>query len=291
MIAELQQEWPTLSVRALCRLLGVSRSWLYANAASPSSDERDLPLRDAIEQITLAFPGYGYRRVCAQLQRQGWRVNHKRVLRVMREHTLLCQLRRHWHATTDSRHGLRVYPNLLAEVTLSGPNQAWVADITYVRLPGGFVYLACVLDGWSRRCVGWQLSDTIDTGLTLAALNHAIEQRGPEEGLIHHSDRGVQYASAAYVERLTSIGARVSMSGKGNPYDNAKAESFFKTLKREEVYLKEYETIGEARQELGQFIEDVYNQKRLHSSLGYLPPVEYESLYTAVEKHPSSLVR
>lgn len=153
----------------------------------------------------------------------------------MREHTLLCQLRRKWHATTDSRHGLRVYANLLAEAMLSGPNQAWVADITYVKLPSGFVYLACVLDAWSRRCVGWQLADTIDTGLTLAALNHAIAQRQPLAGLIHHSDRGVQYASAAYVERLTSIGAKVSMSAKGNPYDNAKAESFFKTLKREEI--------------------------------------------------------
>lgn len=160
-----------------------------------------------------------------------------------------------------------------------------------MRLPSCFIYLACVLDAWSRRCVGWQLSRSIDTQLTLAALNHAITLRQPESGLIHHSDRGVQYASTAYVERLTEIGAQVSMSAKGNPYDNAKAESFFKTLKREEVYLNQYETYADAEGQLGRFIDDVYNQKRLHSSLGYLPPVEYESLYNANEEHPSSVVR
>lgn len=290
-MSSLQQQFPSLSVRQLCTLLGVSRSWVYERLEAPSQAERDVALRDAIEQIVLEFPGYGYRRVTAELHRQQWRVNHKRVLRIMRQEALLCQLQRSWVATTDSRHALQTYPNLLADLSLWRPNQAWVADITYIRLPTTFVYLACVLDAWSRRCVGWQLSRTIDTQLTLAALNHAIALRQPEAGLIHHSDRGVQYASAAYVERLLGIGAQVSMSAKGNPYDNAKAESFFKTLKREEVYLNQYETFSDAEGQISRFIDDVYNQKRLHSSLGYLPPVEYESLYKAMEEHPSEMVR
>ena len=211
------------------------------------------------------------------LQREGWAVNHKRVWRVMRQDSLLCQLKRHFLVTTDSAHGLPTYPNLLAQMTLSAPNQAWVADITYVRLPTNFVYLACVLDAYSRRCVGWKLSRQIDTQLTLDALEMALTQRRPASGLIHHSDRGVQYASLAYVARLEQAEARVSMSAKGNPYDNAKAESFFKTLKREEVYLQEYRTFADAETNLGHFIEAVYNLKRLHSSLGYLPPVEFEA--------------
>jgi putative transposase len=290
-MSTVQQEFPSLSIRQLCELLGVSRSWVYERPHAPTQAQRDVALRDAIERIVLEFPGYGYRRVTAELHRQRWAVNHKRVLRVMRQEALLCQLQRTWMATTDSRHTLRTYPNLLAHLTLTQPNQAWVADITYVRLPTTFIYLACILDAWSRRCVGWQLSRTIDTHLTLAALNHAIALRQPAAGLIHHSDRGVQYASTAYVERLLGIGAQVSMSAKGNPYDNAKAESFFKTLKREEVYLNRYETVADAEGQIGRFIDDVYNQKRLHSSLGYLPPVEYESLYTANEEHPLALVR
>jgi putative transposase len=179
----------------------------------------------------LEFPGYGYRRVTAELHRQQWAVKHKRVLRIMRQEALLCHLQRNWIVTTDSCHGLQTYPNLLTSLVLHRPNQAWVADITYIRLASAFVYLACVLDTWSRRCVGWHLSRTINTQLMLAALNHAIVMHQPTAGLIHHLDRGVQYASAAYVERLRAIGAQVSMSAKGNPYDNAKAESFFKTLK------------------------------------------------------------
>jgi len=289
-MSTLRQEFPSLSVRQLCALLGINRAWYYLHAHAAASTEQDVALRDAIECIVLEFPGYGYRRVTAELHRQGWTVNHKRVLRIMRQESLLCELRRGWITTTDARHGHPVYANLLADQRLDRPNQAWVADITYIRLPTGFVYLACVLDAWSRRCVGWRLARTIDTGLTVAALEQAIQARQPPAGLIHHSDRGVQYASTAYTARLTAIGAQISMSATGNPYDNAKAESFFKTLKREEVYLNQYESIVDAEQQIGRFIDAVYNQKRLHSSLGYVPPNEYETLYNAQEKHAAPVV-
>jgi len=207
------------------------------------------------------------------------RVNHKRVLRVMREESLLCQLKRQFVHTTDSHHRYQVYPNLLATTELTAPNQAWVGDITYIRLPSCFVYLACLLDAYSRRCVGWKLSKRIDTELALGALDMALTTRSIQPGLVHHSDRGVQYASTAYVERLHSVQAQISMSAVGNPYDNAKAESFFKTLKREEVYLNQYQTFAVAQANIAQFIEDVYNTKRLHSSLGYVPPIEFEEVH------------
>lgn len=236
-----------------------------------------MALREAIEQVVLAFPGYGYRRVTKALQREGWCINHKRVLRVMREEALLCQLKRRFIVTTDSGHAQPPHPNLLRGVMLDRIDQAWVADITYIRLPTAFVYLAAILDAYSRRCVGWALSRWIDTDLALAALEMALAARQPLPGLIHHSDRGVQYASGDYVARLEAAGARISVSATGNPYDNAKAESFFKTLKYEEVYLKEYRNLEEAAANMERFIEDVYNEKRLHSSLGYLPPVEFEA--------------
>ena len=229
----------------------------------------------------LAFPGYGYRRVAKALAREGWPVNHKRVRRVMRQESLLCQLKCRFVGTTDCRHALRTYPNLVAGLELTGPDQLWVADITYIRLPTAFAYLACVLDAWSRRCVGWHLSRTIGTRLTLAALDRAVAVRCPAPGLIHHSDRGVQYASGDYVARLAGIGAQISMAAVGTPYDNAKAESFFKTLKCEEVYLQQYRTFAEAEANLSRFIGDVYNTKRLHSSLGYLPPAEFEATHRA----------
>ena len=277
MIARAQHDHPQLSLRRLCTLLGVGRSWYHECVGRPAQVERDVALRDAIEQIVLEFPGYGYRRVTKALAREGWVVNHKRVLRLMRKESLLCQLRRRFVATTNSSHRLRTYPNLLADCVLTGPDHAWVADITYVRLPTAFVYLACVLDAWSRRCVGWQLSRTIDTRLTLAALEQALAARCPAPGLIHHSDRGVQYASGDYVARLAGVGALVSMAAVGNPYETAKAESFFKTLKCEEVYLQEYRTFAEAEANLDHFIAAVYNRKRLHSSLGYVPPSEFEA--------------
>jgi transposase InsO family protein len=279
MIAAAHAAYPALSVRRLCAAVGVGRTWWYTRPSADEIAERDTALRDAIERMVLEFPGYGYRRVTKALQRAGWDVNHKRVLRVMRDEALLCQLERRFVRTTDSAHALRTYPNLLAEMVLAGPDQAWVADITYIRLPTAFAYLACVLDAWSRRCVGWQLSRAIDTTLTLAALDQAMTKRRPAPGLIHHSDRGVQYASSAYIARLNDAGVQVSMSATGNPYDNAKAESFFKTLKREEVHLNHYQTFDDAEANLGRFIGDVYNAKRLHSSLGYRPPIEFEDDY------------
>jgi putative transposase len=278
MIIPTLEEYPELSCRRVCSLLGVSRSWYYAkkNSEEKAKDE-EVELRDAIERIVLEFPGYGYRRVTRALGREGWSVNHKKVLRVMRKESLLCQLKRRFRPTTDSSHSLRTYPNLIKDAPMKEPDRAWLSDITYVRLPTSFCYLASIIDEYSRYCVGWALSRWIDTRLTLEALEMALEARSPAAGLIHHSDRGVQYASSQYVARLEQIGARISMAAVGNPYENAKAESFFRTLKVEEVYLNEYRTFEEAEQNIGEFIEEIYNRKRLHSSLGYLPPVEFEA--------------
>jgi putative transposase len=279
-ITEYRREHPEISVRRMCRMLGISRSWLYEKPPPSEPTEEGTLLRDAIERICLEFPGYGYRRVTAQLRRDGWAVNRKRVLRVMRQESLLCRLQKAFRPPSPGS-TRTAYPNLLKGVVLTGLDQAWVVDITYIRLPQGFVYLACVLDAFSRRCIGWHLSRDIDTALTLCALNNAIAARRPGPGLIHHSDRGVQYASLDYVARLTEIGARPSMSAAGCPYDNAKAESFFKTLKKEEVYLSQYRNFEEALENIGAFLDDVYNVKRLHSSLGYLPPVEFEEAFVA----------
>jgi putative transposase len=280
MIALAHQEHPELAVERLCELLGVSRSWYYEHEAQPDHDPKDIALRDEIECIILEFAGYGYRRVTRALQRQGWTVNHKHVLRIMREESLLCHLKKHFvPITTNSRHGYAVYPNVLVGTALTAPDQAWVADFTYIRLRHAFVYLACILDAFSRRCVGWHVSREMTTQLTSRALHQAIVERHPQPGLIHHSDRGVQYASREYIEKLQGIGARISMSAVGNPYDNAKAESFFKTLKQEEVYLKEHGSLTDVEANLTVFLEEVYNKKRLHSSLGYLPPAEFEAAY------------
>ncbi len=268
-----------MSVRQLCHVLHVNRRWYYACRKPGKKQEADRKLRDAIEQIAEEFAGYGYRRVTHALVRAGWTVNHKRVLRVMREEGLRCRHTRRFVHTTDSHHGYRVYPNLVQGMQIEAPDTVWVADLTYIRLPSTFAYLACVLDAYSRKCVGWKLSKRIDAHLALDALDTALAAREVSPGLIHHSDRGVQYASTMYVQRLQSIGARVSMSAIGNPYDNAKAESFFKTLKVEEVYLKQYQSFAEAESNIEQFIEQVYNTKRLHSSLGYVPPVEFETAY------------
>jgi putative transposase len=280
-IDRLKEDHPEVSERHLCRMFSVSRSWYYEKlTAAEQKVRKDMALRDAIEHIVLEFPGYGYRRVSAELHRRGWTVNHKRVLSIMRRESLLCQLKRRFRPTTDSAHAFGIYPNLIKNTELDGLDQAWISDITYVRLPTTFCYLAAVLDAYSRRCVGWHLSRFIDTRLTLSALEMALAARRPSAGLIHHSDRGVQYASGEYVSRLEEVGARISMAAVGNPYENAKAESFFRNLKMEEVYIKDYRDFEEAEENIGQFIEEVYNQKRLHSSLGYLPPVEFEALHT-----------
>lgn len=281
MINACQAANPTSKLNQLCSVLAVSRSWYYARPKTQEPTEQEILLRDAIELILLEVPGSGYRMVTRQLQLDGWQINHKRVLRIMREESLLCRLRKRFIATTDSDHPHRVYPNLIKGWSPVRCDQVWVADLTYIRLPLGFCYLAVLLDACSRRCIGWCLSDEIDSSLTLTALERAIARRSPPAGLIHHSDRGVQYANAAYIKRLQEIDALPSMSRIGNPYDNAKAESFFKTLKRQEVYLNDYRTIREAEANLGRFIDDVYNTKRLHSSLGYLPPIEFEARQAA----------
>ncbi|MCC7495778.1 MAG: IS3 family transposase [Fimbriimonadaceae bacterium] len=268
---------PELAVERCCWLLGVSRgSYYYQGGELAGRELGDSLLREEIERLLLDFPGYGYRRVTAQLRRQGWGINHKRVQRIMRQSGLQCRPRRRWVRTTNSAHGLHVWPNLLPANPPRALNQVWVADITYIRLPREFCYLAAVLDAYSRRVIGWELSRNTDARLPLAALERALLARRPAAGFIHHSDRGVQYACGDYVERLLAAGAQISMSGKGRPRDNARAESFFRTLKVEEVYLQEYQDIDEAEADLARFIDDVYNQKRLHSSLGYVPPCEFE---------------
>jgi len=279
MIALIEQEAAkrSLSRVAMCRALGVSRASLY-RARRPRAPADDVELRDAIQRIALEMPGYGSRRISAELRRRGWIINRKRVQRILREDNLLCLRRAKKVRTTDSNHELSVYPNLVPGLELTGINQLWVADITYIRLLREFVYLAVLLDAHSRRCIGWSLGRGLEAELTLEALRMALARRAVGPGLVHHSDRGVQYASGDYTALLGAHGIAISMSRKATPNDNAKAESFMKTLKYEEVYLFEYADFGEAYQRIERFIENVYNEKRLHSALGYRPPVEYEQL-------------
>ena len=265
-------------------MIGMARSTYYQRPKKPSvlRQLQEADLRDRVEEIVVEYPRYGYRRVTAQLKRERWAVNHKRVARIMKEESLQCQIRRRWVKTTDSNHPYRVYPNLLVGLTVRRPNEVWVADITYIRILTGFLYLAVILDLYSRKVIGWALSQHIDTELTLTALRMALEERRPPLGCIHHSDRGVQYASHAYVDELRAAGIRISMARKGNPYDNAAAESFMKTLKYEEVYLWDYRTVEDVRERVPYFLEEVYNQKRLHSALGYCPPNEFEEKWETI---------
>jgi transposase InsO family protein len=271
-------ESSSLPIKVACDAFGVSRQAFYEWKKREPPINDDEKVLAEIRSIVLDFPKYGYRRVERELRRRSFRVNHKRVRRIMRENGLLVRRKKFRPVTTKSDHGLPVYPNLAKGMIVTGFNQLWVADITYISLPREFVYLAAILDLFSRKCIGWALSRNIDAQLTLNALNMAItaRERMGFSGLIHHSDRGVQYASKAYAERLTEVGIRISMSDKGNAYDNAYAESFIKTLKAEEVYINEYETFDDAYINIKRFIELVYNQKRLHSSIGYLPPEEFE---------------
>ena len=265
-----------LPMTSIFEVLALSRATHYRHLTSPLSTDPDLALRDHIQRIALDWPQYGYRRITAELHRQGGEANHKRVLRLMREDNLLCLRKRRFISTTDANHSLAVYPNLVPDLALSSINQLWVADITYIRLLREFVYLAVILDAYSRRCIGWALQPYLEAELALEALRMALASRRVEPGLVHHSDRGVQYASSGYTDLLKGRGIRISMSRRGNPYDNAQAERFMRTLKYEEVYLFEYETMTEARARISHFLEEVYNQKRLHSAIGYLPPAEYE---------------
>lgn len=267
-------------------LAGVSRATYYRFDPETTPAVREVELRDAIQRIALRNPAYGRPRITAELKRQGWEVNHKRAGRILREDNLLCIRKRKFTVTTDSQHGFPVYPNLLRSFAPTGRNQVWVADITYIRLADEFVYLAVVLDAYSRLVIGWSLERTLEAKLSIGALQMALGKRGAPAGLIHHSDRGVQYACGDYTKLLSDHSIRISMSRKGNPYDNAKAESFMKTLKHEQVHRVEYRDIAEPRRSIRKFLESTYNRKRPHSALGYRPPAEFDALSKS-EKAPA----
>lgn len=278
-----------MSVRRMCESASVSRAGFYRFRSCATRPAKEGQLHDAVQRIALEWPSYGSRRITAELRRRGWRVNRKRVQRVMREDNLLCLRKRKFVATTDSKHAERVYPNLAHAVKPTRPDQLWVADITYVHLKTETVYLAVVMDAFSRKVIGFSLDRTLETTLPLGALEMALGERQPAAGLIHHSDRGVQYASRDYTGLLKHHGIAISMSAKGNPYDNAFMESFMKTLKMEEVYRSDYLDLADARARIGRFLRQVYNRRRLHSALGYVPPVEFEANYRNCEKNKGAL--
>ena len=268
-----------ISIEQACSALEIGRSSYYKWKQNPEYVDNDIYLRKEIQGICLEFPFYGYRRVTEELYRRKIDVNRKKVLRIMKEDNLLSRRKRAFKpVTTQSDHDYKIYPNLIKNIEVTGLNQVWVADITYIQLVDEFIYLATIEDIFSRKCIGWALSRDIDTILTLNALEMAISKRKSlgMKGLIHHSDRGVQYASNDYVDLLNKFRIIISMSRSGNPYDNAFMESFNKTIKVEEVYINEYQTFEDAYRNIKHFIELVYNKKRLHSSLGYVPPEEFE---------------
>ena len=282
----ISDSFDSVSVNRATELLEVSRSgfykWFQRSIRPDSGPNLEIQIREEIQNIVIAFPGYGYRRVTIELQNRDYSVKEKIVRKFMKEDNLLCVKRRFRLQTTDSNHGEKIYPNLARDLKVTGINHLWVADITYIQLLKEFVFLAVIIDVFSRRCIGWELSRHIDTDLTLNALRNAFRTRKGDDlkSLIHHSDQGVQYASKEYVDCLKRHGILVSMSRKGNPYDNAFAESFIKTLKCEEVYLNEYGTFNDALTNIDRFIEEVYNSKRLHSSIGYKSPISFEKALT-----------
>jgi len=269
-----------LSKSKKCQLLLVNRGDFYRSSESTrlKRESSDALLLKKIEDVILEMPFYGYRRVSKAIN-----VNHKKVLRIMKSNNLLCKRKKRFARTTFSDHDEKVYTNLTENLYLTGINQLWVSDITYIHLPRGFVYLSAILDAYSRKCIGWSLDKTLESKLAINALEQALSKRNIKKGLIHHSDQGVQYASKAYTEILRGNEIKISMSRKGNPYDNAKAESFFKTLKCEEVYLFDYQNMSEAKSSIEEFIENVYNKKRLHSSIGYVSPEKFEKDLTGLK--------
>jgi putative transposase len=265
-----------LSISRMCEVAGFSRAGYYRFLDPVAPCAADMELRDEIQKIAVQWPAYGSRKIRRELIDRGWDVNRKRVQRLMREDNLLCVAKRKFIVTTNSAHGLKVHPNLAAKMTVTGVDQLWVADITYIHLEEEFIYLAVVLDAFSRKVIGWHLDRTLEASLALTALHMALQNRPVGPGLVHHSDRGIQYACGEYTRALREWDIQISMSRKGNPYDNAACESFMKTLKHEEVYRTEYRDLADARAQIGKFLEKVYNEKRLHSSLGYMSPNNFE---------------
>lgn len=260
----------------MCELAGVSRASFYRDWEHKAPGEAEVALRDAVQRTALAHRDHGYRRITPLIQRGGFVVGQERVRRILRSDNLLAVRRRKFVVTTDSNHRFRVHPNLAESMELTALNQLWVADITYIRLRREFVFLAVVLDAFSRKAIGWELGRTLETRLALAALEAAIACRHPQPGLVHHSDRGTQYASNEYVRRLEACGAHLSMSRAARPWENGKCESFIKTLKREEIDARRYADFAELRQHVDEFMKQIYNKVRLHSALGYVSPEQFE---------------
>jgi len=260
----------------MCELAGVSRATFYRDWEQKAPSEAELALRDVVQRTALSHRGYGYRRIAPLVRQAGFEVGVEKVRRILRSDNLLAVRRRRFVVTTDSNHRFKVYPNLAESLEVTAVNQLWVADITYLRLRREFVFLAVVLDAFSRKVIGWELGRTLATTLPLRALELAIGSRQPKPGLVHHSDRGTQYASNEYVKRLEAIGVQISMSRAGRPWENGKCESFIKTLKREEIDARPYSTLEQLREHLAEFLDQVYNRIRLHSALGYRSPQQVE---------------